>query len=304
LPDGRVLVGGGGLPGAVGERGLFGAMITNVNQDWARLFGHYNVEIFSPPYLFDANGNPAVRPVITSAPTSATYGETFFVGTTSSGLQPKVSLIRLPSVTHGTNQDQRLVTIDPVPVAGGINVTIPTSANKLPPGHYMLFVLNNGVPSISSIIRVQNQHLFPTATPQTFENLATPMEHAVEFSSSVNGQITHIRFWKAPGEPTPGNRFGRIWATNGLLLASVVFTSETASGWQEAQLQTPLSITANTKYRVSYSVQSVHAKTLNGIPSPITSGPLVAWRSLQGTFAGTFPNIPNTNNAFADVRFR
>ena len=304
LPDGRVLVGGGGFPRGVGEIGAFGAPITDVNQDWARLVGHFDVEIFSPPYLFDANGNPAARPAITSAPTSATYGETIFVATTGAGLQPKVSLIRLPSVTHGTNQDQRLVTIDPVPVAGGINVTIPTSPNKLPPGHYMLFVLNNGVPSISSIIRVQNQHLFPTATPQTFENSATPMEHAVEFSSSVSGQITHIRFWKAPGEPTPGNRFGRIWATNGMLLASVIFTNETASGWQEAQLQTPLSITANVKYRVSYSIQSVAAKTLNGIPSPITSGPLVAWRSLQGTFAGTFPNIANTNNAFADVRFR
>ena len=194
LPDGRVLVGGGGLPGAVGETGLFGAPITDVNQDWARLFGHYSIEIFSPPYLFDANGNPAARPVITSAPTSATYGETIFVATTGAGLQPKVSLVRLPSVTHGTNQDQRLVSIDPVPVAGGINVTIPTSANKLPPGHYMLFVLNNGVPSVSSIIRVQNQHLFPAATPQTFENVAQAFEQGIQFSSSVNGQITHIRF--------------------------------------------------------------------------------------------------------------
>ena len=73
LPDGRVLVGGGGLPGAVGETGLFGAPITDVNQDWARLFGHLSIEIFSPPYLFDANGNPATRPVITTTPSGQRY---------------------------------------------------------------------------------------------------------------------------------------------------------------------------------------------------------------------------------------
>jgi hypothetical protein len=305
LPDGRVLVGGGGLPGAVGETGLFGAPITDVNQDWARLFGHFSIEIFSPPYLFDANGNPATRPVITTTPpASVTYGETIFLGTSGAGLQPKVSLVRLPSVTHGTNQDQRLTSIDSVPVAGGINVTIPTSPNKLPPGHYMLFVLNNGVPSVSAIIRVQNQHLFPAVSPQTFESTGgQTFEQGVQFSSSVNGQITHIRFWKAPGEPST-NHIGRIWANNGLLLASVFFTNETASGWQEAQLQTPLSITANVKYRVTYNVQSVSAKTLNGLVSPVTSGPLVAWGSFSSPFAGFFPTIPNMNNVFVDVRFR
>lgn len=303
LPDGRVLVGGGGLPGAVGERGIFGAPITDVNQDWARLFGHFSIEIFSPPYLFDANGNPATRPVITSAPTSATYGETVFVATSNAGLQPKVSLVRLPSVTHGTNQDQRLISIDPVPVAGGIQVTIPTSPSRVPPGHYMLFVLNNGVPSVSAIVRVQNQNLFPSAAPQTAESTGgQTFEQGVQFSSSVNGQITHIRFWKAAGEPN--SHVGRIWANNGLLLASVFFTNETASGWQEAQLQTPLSITANVKYRVTYNVQSVSAKTLSGIASPVTSGPLVAWGSFTAPFAGLFPTVPSTNNFFADVRFK
>jgi hypothetical protein len=301
LPDGRVLVGGGGLPGAVGETDLSGGLITSVVSKEARLFGHRSVEVFSPPYLFDLNGNPAVRPVITSAPASATYGETFFVGTTSAGLQPKVSLVRLPSVTHGTNQDQRLVSIDPVPVPGGINVTIPTSPSKVPPGHYMLFVLNGGVPSVSTIIRVQNQHVFPTAVPQT--TAMGPFEQGLEFSSSVTGQITHIRFWKAPGEPS-GNHIGRIWASNGLLLASALFNNETASGWQEAQLQTPLSVTANVKYRVTYNVHNVVAKTVNGIPSAITSGPLVAWRSFSATPAGSFPTTPNMDNLFVDVRFR
>ena len=38
--------------------------------------------------------------------------------------------------------------------AGGVNVTIPGSINLVPPGHYMLFVLSGGVPSVARIIRI------------------------------------------------------------------------------------------------------------------------------------------------------
>jgi Domain of unknown function (DUF4082)/Domain of unknown function (DUF1929) len=304
LPDGRVLVGGGGLPGAVGEMTTSG-LITNVDQPHARLFGHSNVEIFSPPYLFDANGNPAARPTITTTPPeSVTYGETFFLGTSGAGSQPKVSFIRLPSVTHGTNQDQRLVSVEPVLVAGGINITVPSSSSKLPPGHYMVFVLNGNVPSVAAIIRVQNSLLFPTETPaSSASGIGQIGEQGVEFSSSVSGQITHIRFWKAAGEPS-GNHIGRIWAANGSLLISVPFTNETASGWQEAMLPTPLPITANTRYRVSYNVQSVVAQTVNAFIDPVTSGPLVTWSARFSATPGSFPTTFRTANPFVDVRLK
>jgi Domain of unknown function (DUF4082)/Domain of unknown function (DUF1929) len=305
LPDGRVLVGGGGLPGAVGERDANGTLITNVDQDHARLFGHSNVEIYSPPYLFDSNGNPAARPVITSPPpASVTYGETFFVGTSGAGNQPKVSLVRLSSVTHGTNQDQRLVSLNPVLVGGGLLVTAPTASNECPPGYYMLFVLNAGVPSVAEIVRVQNTSIFPSEVPVTTASGAgQTWEQGVEFSSSVDGQITHIKFWKAPGEPA-GGHVGRIWTAAGVLLASAQFFNETTSGWQEAQLQTPLPITANVRYKVTYNVNTVIAKTFDVFNNPITSGPLVGWGSSFSTPAGSFPTTGSTSNLFADVRFK
>jgi Domain of unknown function (DUF4082)/Domain of unknown function (DUF1929) len=304
LPDGTVLVGGGGLPGAVGETTSSGK-IMNVDHDHARLFGHSNVEIFSPPYLFDANGNPAARPTITSTPpVSVTYGETFFLGTSGAGSQPKVSFVRLPSVTHGTNQDQRLVSVDPVLTAGGINITVPVSSSKLPPGHYMVFVMNGSVPSEAAIIRVQNSFLFPGDTPTSSGSGAGQVgEQGVEFSSSVAGQITHIRFWKASGEPS-SNHIGRIWTAGGTLLISVAFTNETASGWQEAILPTPLPITAHTKYRVSYNVQSTVALTPSVLTDPITSGPLVAWRALFSSTPGSFPTSVRTSNPFVEIRFK
>lgn len=300
LPDGRVLVGGGGLPGAVGEIGSSGLLITNVDQTHARLFGHNNVEIFSPPYLFDANGNPASRPLITSTPPeSVTYGQQFFLGTSGAGSQPKVSYVRLASVTHGNNQDQRVISVTPTLVAGGIQVPVPTSPAELPPGYYMVFVMNGSVPSVAAIIRVQNQSFFTNDTPQT--TTAGPRELGLEFSSSVNGQITHVRFYKRVGES--GTHTARIWDASGLLLTSVMFSNETSSGWQTAILQTPLSITAHAKYKVSYNIHNVGAKTNGVLGNPITNGPLVGWGSYTAV-SGSVPTTFDGGNLFVDVIFK
>ena len=71
LPDGRVLVAGGGqLPG-----------VALVNQK--------SGEIFSPPYLFKGP-----RPVIQSAPGTATYGATFDITTPDAARIASVALIR------------------------------------------------------------------------------------------------------------------------------------------------------------------------------------------------------------------
>jgi hypothetical protein len=159
LPDARVLVGGGGLPAAVGETANGTACTDPIqasNDVNCRTFGHKDVEIFSPPYLFNSDGSPATQPIIT-APQAISYGQTFSVGVANASSMQKVSLIRLPSVTHGFNQDQRInfLTFSPNG-SSALNVTAPAQANLCPPGYYMLFVVNaNGVPSKASIIKVQ-----------------------------------------------------------------------------------------------------------------------------------------------------
>jgi hypothetical protein len=309
LPDGTVLVGGGGRPGAVGEIDFNGNKITDANQrkPGGMSFGHANVEIYSPPYLFNANGTPATRPVITTQPPETTAnGETFFIGTSGAGSQPKVSLVRFPSVTHAFNQDQRQISLTPMLASGGMFVTVPSSPNECPPGYYMLFVLNSSdVPSIAAIIQVRNPSLFPFVLPvTTATGQGLTWEQGIEFSSLVNGQITHIRFYKALGEPS-GGHVGHIWdATTGMELASAQFFNETASGWQEAQLSTPLPITANTRYKVTYNVHNLVAKTFDVFPPPVFRWPLVGWGSSFSTPAGSFPTTGSTSNLFADVRFK
>jgi hypothetical protein len=110
-----------------------------------------SAEIFSPPYLF---AGPA--PTITSAPASISGGSTFFVATPDAASITQVTWVRLGAVTHTFNMEQRFSSLAFSQATGGLNVTAPQSANLAPPGYYMLFLLASGVPSVASIIKVDN----------------------------------------------------------------------------------------------------------------------------------------------------
>ncbi len=133
LPDGRVLSAGGGRGGS--------------------FLDHSDAEIFSPPYLFKGT-----RPVISTAPTSITYGQSFTVtvpDTTAANSIQSVTFIRLSSVTHCFNSNQRINRLVCSQASTSLSISAPLNANLCPPGHYMLFLINsNGVPSVSKIIQI------------------------------------------------------------------------------------------------------------------------------------------------------
>jgi hypothetical protein len=110
-----------------------------------------NAEVFSPPYLFKG-----ARPVITSAPSSVGYDENFSVDTPNGASIAKVSLIRLGSVTHAFDENQRFNQLTFSENSGGLSVHSPANRNVAPQGHYLLFLVNaNGVPSVAKMIRIQ-----------------------------------------------------------------------------------------------------------------------------------------------------
>jgi galactose oxidase len=145
LPDARVLSLGSGQPAATGQ----------VDQ--------YNVELYSPPYLFNPDGSVAAasRPIVTYAPGSVGYGAKFTVWT-QNVVAAKVLWIRLSATTHSFNENQRLnylsFVVQPPPAGSAstpLSVTAPANANVAPPGHYVLYVLNAaGVPSIGAIVQI------------------------------------------------------------------------------------------------------------------------------------------------------
>lgn len=181
LPDGRVMVGGGGLPAHPGESPAPGVICgPGELRPVCRNYSHNDVEIFSPPYLFQPNGQAAVRPTIRYAPKEITFGQTFNINVGSVRAQDvtDVVLVKLGAVTHGYNQDQRRVklTVNSRSDDGlTLNVSAPVDGNACPPGHYMLFLMkqngqNQFTPSVAKIIRVSKATTPDTviAFPATF----------------------------------------------------------------------------------------------------------------------------------------
>ncbi|MEZ4607862.1 MAG: RICIN domain-containing protein [Deinococcales bacterium] len=135
MPDARVLVAGGGLCGTCG-----------VN--------HPDGEVFTPPYLYNSDGTLASRPVINSVSASLRYGQSFNVSTSSA--VSSFSLVRLSSVTHGMNTDQRLIKLSGTLGANNSYTLTTPAQNVAPPGYWMLFALDaRGVPSVAKIIKLQ-----------------------------------------------------------------------------------------------------------------------------------------------------
>ena len=130
LPDGRVLHAGSGEgAGAPDQK---------------------NAQIFTPPYLLRGP-----RPEVTSAPDEVAYGATFRLETAQADQIVKVSFIRLGAATHAFDENQRFQWLTFTKDATGLTVTAPSSSNRAPPGHYMVFILNaDDVPSVTRIIRL------------------------------------------------------------------------------------------------------------------------------------------------------
>jgi hypothetical protein len=131
------------------------------------------IEVFSPPYLFNADGTPASRPVIDSYPDPAggtiiLHGSTFQIGTAQAADIAKVVMVRPMAVTHQTDAEQRVLSLPWLltstttlsvtapdgrifPYAGGGGHTHVTA----PRGYYMLFIVDSsGVPSKAKFVRL------------------------------------------------------------------------------------------------------------------------------------------------------
>jgi Domain of unknown function (DUF4082)/Bacterial Ig-like domain len=169
----------------------------------------------------------------------------------------------------------------------------------------------------SDIQNVQSQTNVFTSTQQIQASSAEPHQDnstgislGMKFQSSVNGQVTGIRFYKS--STNVGMHTGHLWNSAGTSLGSVTFTNETASGWQTAILSTPVSITAGQIYVVSYHSNLGHYNSSGSFFVTTTAnGPLTALASStspNGVYIySTTPAFPNqsysASNYWVDIVF-
>ncbi|MEA2125215.1 MAG: hypothetical protein QOI80_1997 [Solirubrobacteraceae bacterium] len=181
LPDGRVMSAGDDINGPTGPD-------SGVKTDTA--------ELWSPPYLFNADGSPAARPTLTSVPEAVNYGKPFVAGTPDD--ITSAVLVAPGADTHANDMSQRLVRLaPPQKVNGGVNLVAPGSANLAPPGYYMLFLLNaQGTPSTAGFIAIGSDApvAVPTPTPEpTVTVTPSPTPDPVRFAIKLKVTKTTLR---------------------------------------------------------------------------------------------------------------
>jgi hypothetical protein len=135
------------------------------------------------------------------------------------------------------------------------------------------------------------------------------IEVGVKFRSSVNGKVVAIRFYKTTGNT--GAHTAQLYTSDGTLLASQVYQTETDNGWQTLFLATPVAINANTTYVACYfSSLGNYVSTANGLKTAVTNDVLTALADSTDGLNGVYrytnqPSIPDSshksNNYWVDV---
>ncbi|WP_169788736.1 galactose oxidase-like domain-containing protein [Vulgatibacter incomptus] len=139
-------------------------------------------QIYSPPYLFKGP-----RPTIASVETDVEANSQLSIQTPDAASIRRVALIRLGSVTHAFDQNARYVPLSFAANPGGIVADVP-NYNVTPPGHYMLFLVNDqGVPSVATTVRVGPPALAPQRirllTPESGESLTPGAAYRVTWTA-------------------------------------------------------------------------------------------------------------------------
>lgn len=161
---------------------------------------------------------------------------------------------------------------------------------------------------------VTNCSIWPaSAVPQSVDEGAdSPVQLGVRFRALTNGTITGVRFYKAAANT--GTHVGSLWTEGGQLLATAVFSGESASGWQQVSFSAPVPITASTVYVATYHTTVGHySSNANFFASAgLVNPPLEALQNgtpgFNGVFAygdsSVFPNQGfNAVNYWVDVVF-
>jgi hypothetical protein len=148
------------------------------------------------------------------------------------------------------------------------------------------------------------------ATPIISPPYNEPQELGLKFYSDVAGTITGVRFYKAAD--STGIHVGNLYDSSGNLLATVTFSNETASGWQQALFSSPVAISPNTIYVASYTettgsiAENLDYFIQHGVDNGALHAPSDAAAGGNGVyhFGSGFPDTSyRSSNYWVDVLF-
>lgn len=211
MPDGAVFT--AGSTDSAGGDTVSDGVDENGNPTYAP-HNEYRIEIFEPWY-FDAphdNNRPTVSS--SSVPKSIGYAYTFRFNTPQANSIERVVLIRCGSTTHALDTDQRMVSLDFSKInSTTIELTIPYMPEHLPPGRYMLWIIDTqDRPSKwAPLIRISKQKALFSVD---FDKFAKSELDALGTPATFNDAVFLVYDGFLPGEVTTPSR-SVVWKDNG-----------------------------------------------------------------------------------------
>ncbi|HEU4831058.1 MAG TPA: DUF4082 domain-containing protein, partial [Candidatus Saccharimonadales bacterium] len=137
------------------------------------------------------------------------------------------------------------------------------------------------------------------------------LELGMKVIPTANGYLTALRFYKPIINPET-THIGHVWGANGVSLATVTFTNESAYGWQEAILSSPLPVVKDKVYIISYGMPTPYYQAkFNSFTQPMSSLGFTAYPAgdtrntatgsgtgnpVYATTAGAYPSSSSLNN--------
>jgi methionine-rich copper-binding protein CopC len=292
-----------------GTGGGFPASTYNSTNYWVDVVYNSLPDDVAAPIVTQTSPLSAATGVAASSNITATFNEPVQAGTISIVLRDSANSV-VPGVVS-YNSTTRTVTLNPnVDLAGGATYSVTVSGAADAGDNVMAPVTWSFTTQAAA---TAGTIWGPTATPATESaNDGAALEIGVKFRSSANGYITGIRFYKGAGNT--GTHVGHLWSSTGTLLATITFTGEGATGWQQANFDSPVAITAGQTYVASYYTPVGHYALTSAYfaSSGTTSGALTALGDgvdggngvyRYGTGGGFPSNSSGASNYWVDVVF-
>lgn len=242
-----------------------------------------------------------------SVPQSTTVGAVFSKPVTAASIQLKLTAAGGTNVTGTTAYDAvtRKVTFTPASALDlGITYTATLTATASSGGA----VTAGGTWSFTTVVSPPVPGTCPCSfyedsvvpgIPEIRDGV--PLTLGVRFSSTTDGTVTGVRFYKSAGNT--GTHTGTLFTAAGQQLATVTFANESTSGWQTAYFNQPVGMTANAEYIMAYKTTTgTYSATVNGFGPGLSAGNLrTASDAGAYSYSADFPNVRSTASYLVDV---
>ncbi|KQR82505.1 hypothetical protein ASF98_00335 [Arthrobacter sp. Leaf337] len=242
-----------------------------------------------------------------SVPQATTVGAVFSKPVTASSVQLTLKAADGTTVAGTTGYDSttRKVTFTPgAPLALATTYTVTLSGTAATGGS----LTAGGTWSFTTVVSPPS----PGSCPCSFYDDSVlpgiqeirdgvPLTLGIRFSSTADGTVTGIRFYKSAGNT--GTHTGTLFTTAGQQLATVTFANESTAGWQTAYFNQPVGMSANTEYVMAYKTSTgTYSATVNGFGPGLTVGNLRANSDAGAySYSNDFPNVGSTASYLVDV---